>query len=88
MAGFDTTKLTGGRTCITFPSDTEGLTINIWAHHPTPEETAAAFRDAGLSLDEKGEVEYPSDNRFDVAPSMARAYVNLEIGRASCRERV
>jgi len=77
MAGFDLARLYGGRTQIHFDSSDPDAPIIAWCHYPTPEESAQAFQHAGLTLDDDGRIEYPSNNRFEIAPAMARAHVEL-----------
>lgn len=75
MARFDLPELTGARVPFRFKSDTPDQTITVWAHPPTPEEIAAAMRDAGLRFDDKGVVQL--ENPLDSAPRMAQAHVLL-----------
>lgn len=76
MALFDVPKLSGGRERYPFPA-TDGTEIAVWAHHPTPEELAAAFRDAGVNMSEEGKVSFGSDNQFEAAIKNSAAYVAL-----------
>lgn len=75
MARFDLPELTGGRVPFRFKSTDPEQPITVWAHHPTPEEVAAAFRDAGLRFDDKGVAQL--DHPLDSAPRMAQAHVLL-----------
>lgn len=74
MARFDLPELTGGRVPFRFKS-TDSDPITVWAHPPTPEEIAAAMRDANLRFDDHGTVQL--DNPLDGAPKMAQAHVLL-----------
>jgi len=76
MSMFDIPKLSGGRERFAFPA-TDGTEIVVWAHHPTPEELAAAFRDGGVSMSEEGKISFGSDNQFEAAVKNSASYVAL-----------
>lgn len=75
MPHFDLPELTGGRVAFRFKSTDPNEMITLWAHHPSPEELAAAMRDAGVVLNDKGEMLV--DNPLDSAPRMANVQVLL-----------
>lgn len=76
MAVFDLPKLSGSREKFSFPGS-DGTEIIIWAHHPTPEELAAAYRDAGVAMDNEGTVTFGSENHFEAAVKSSAALVEL-----------
>lgn len=57
MISFDLAQLEGGLTCFEYPLQGGGV-LKIYAHHPTAEEIAVAYKKAGVSADSEQKTDW------------------------------